>query len=343
MAFDRSDHATLSIPAVKREEGEALSSWLARIARAHLLDLDHVADEIGCRVQLVDHAPSQETLVQIARRTALNVDQVKGAVHPLLTSSDAPLRGELDWRVCGACLDDDIVEGRAMHVRTAWLHPLSTICLKHQVPLLIPTEAQAGAMLPVEVAGPREDRALACVRNEPLESLRMVTERVHPSRATSPDTVVLLREIRDLTDALSVQMNYALGKGAALALFEQPRRNRHITPLALTLPDGLLTGLDPADRLLFIRAAIALRLPTAGYRQEREVLGDWFTRVVAAVVPKGRRRVIADVGMDPLGLLAVALPPQPFHQLRLRADKWSDDFRARWASAEQLAALAGLN
>lgn len=59
--------------------------------------------------------------------------------------------------------------------------------------------------------------------------------------------------------------------------------------------------------------------------------------------PKGRRRVIGDVGMDPLGLLAVALPAQPFHQLCRRAESWSDEFRARWAAAEQLAALAGLN
>ena len=73
------------------------------------------------------------------------------------------------------------------------------------------------------------------------------------------------------------------------------------------------------------------------------MLGDWFSRVVAVVVPKGRRRVIGDVGMDPLGLLAVAMPAQPFHQLRARAGGWSDEFRARWAAAEQLAALACLN
>lgn len=73
------------------------------------------------------------------------------------------------------------------------------------------------------------------------------------------------------------------------------------------------------------------------------MLGDWFSRIVAVVVPKGRRRVIGDGGMDPLGLLALALPAQPFHQLRRRAEDWSEDMRARWLRAEQLAALAGLN
>lgn len=343
MGFDRPQGATLSLPAVTREEGEALSSWLARIARAHLLDLEHVADEVGCRLQLVDHAPAEKTLVQIARRTAVDTDKVRAAVHPLLTATDRPSRGELDWRVCAACLENDGQAGRALHVRTAWTHPLSTVCLEHRAPLLMLTEAQASAMLPFGVSLPRQDHGLSSVSEEPLGSLILAAERVDPGRSATPDLATLTREVRDLVDALSVQINFALGGGAALTLFEEPRRGRHIAPLALTLPQGLLTGLDPADRLLFARAAVALRWPSPGYRQEREVLGDWFSRVVAVVVPKGRRRVIGDVGMDPLGLLAIAMPTRPFHQLRLRAEGWSEELRTRWAAAEQLAALAGLN
>ncbi|WP_024352802.1 TniQ family protein [Brevundimonas naejangsanensis] len=343
MGFDRPHAATLSFPRVAPEKGEALSSWLARIARAHLLDLDHVGDEIGCAVQLVDHAPSDSTVTQIGRRTAVDFDRVRAAVHPLLTSLDRPVRGELDWRVCPACLTEDVEAGRAPHLRVAWVHPLSTVCLKHRSPLQIPTDLQAMAMLPMDVALPRQDHGLTCVRKEPLDSFLLAASLVDPAKPASPDLETLVGEIRDLVDALSVQMNFALGRGAALTLFEQPRRDRHIAPMALTLPDGLMTGLDPADRLLFARAAIALRWPSPGYHQEREVLGDWFSRVVAVVVPKGRRRVIADCGMDPLGLLAVALPAQPFHQLRRRAKDWSEDMRARWSRAEQLAALAGLN
>jgi hypothetical protein len=343
MGFDRPQGATLSFPAVKLEEGEALSSWLARIARAHLLDMDHVADEVGCRLQLIDHAPGEEVLVQIARRTALDLNQVRRAVHPLLTAADRPFRQELDWRVCACCLADDAEAGRALHVRTAWSHPLSTVCLKHRAPLLMPTESQASAMLPFQASLPRQDRGLSGVDREPMDSLLFAAKLVDPRRPAAPETMTSFREVKDLVDALSVQINLALGRGAALTLFEEPRRGRHIAPLALTLPEGLLMALEPADRLLFARAAIALRWPSPGYGQEREVLGDWFSRVVAVVVPKGRRRVIGDVGMDPLGLLAVALPAQPFHQLRGRAEGWSDEFRARWAAAEQLAALAGLN
>ncbi|OGN42874.1 MAG: hypothetical protein A2623_08850 [Caulobacterales bacterium RIFCSPHIGHO2_01_FULL_70_19] len=343
MGFDRPHGATLSFPAVRREEGEALSSWLARIARAHLLDMDHVADEVGCRVQLVDHAPAEEILAQIARRTGVDLYQVRAAVHPLLTGSDRPLRAELDWRVCPACLAQDAGAGRALFVRTAWTHPLATVCLEHRSPLLTPTAAQASAMLPSDVSLPRQDHGLSSIEREPLDSLLLAAERVRPTKSITPDVGTLVREVRDLVDALSVQINLALGTGAALTLFEEPRRGRHIAPLALTLPEDILAALDPADRLLFARAAIALRWPSPGYRQEREVLGDWFSRVVDVVVPKGRRRVIGDVGMDPLGLLAMALPVQPFHQLRARAGGWSEEFRGRWAAAEQLAALAGLN
>lgn len=343
MGFDRPQGATLSFPAVRREEGEALSSWLARIARAHLLDLDHVAIEIGCLPQLVDHAPDEEILIQIARRTAVDLNQVRTAVHPLLTAADRLSLQELDWRVCACCLADDAEAGRALHVRTAWTHPLSTVCSLHRAPLLVPTEAQASAMLPYGTSLPRQDHGLASLAREPVDSLLLAAARVDPARSTTPDVATLIGEVMDLADALSVQINLALGRGAVLTLFEEPRRGRHITALALTLPQKLLTALDPADRLLFARAAIALRWPSPGYGQEREVLGDWFARVVAVAVPKGRRRVIGDVGMDPLGLLAVALPAQPFHQLRERTQRWSDDLRLRWAAAEQLAALAGLN
>lgn len=343
MGFDRPQGATLSFPAVRREEGEALSSWLARIARAHLLDLDHVAAEIACRLQLVDHAPGEDVLVQIALRTAVDLDQVRAAVHPLLTTADRLSRGELDWRVCACCLIDDAEAGRVPYVRTAWTHPLSTVCPLHRAPLLIPTEAQASAMLPFDVSLSRQDHGLSHLGQEPLDSLLFAAQMVDPAQSASTDVITSVREVRDLVDALSVQISLALGRGAALTLFEEPRRGRHIAPLALTLPEGILTTLDPADRLLFARAAIALRWPSPGYRQEHEVLGDWFSRVVAVVVPKGRRRVIGDVGMDPLGLLAVAMPAQPFHQLRARAGGWSDEFRARWAAAEQLAALACLN
>lgn len=343
MGFDRHNAATLSFPQIAPEEGEVLSSWLARIAKAHLLDLDHVGDEIGCPVQRVDHAPSDAILIQIARRTTVDLDRVRAAVHPLLTSRDRPVRGELEWRVCPTCLTEDVEAGRAAHLRVAWSHPLSTVCLKHRSPLLIPSEQQTMAMLPVDAALSRQDHGLSCVRKEPLDSLLLAATLVDPAKSASPDLQILLREIRDLVDALAVQINFALGRGAALALFEQPRRGRHIAPMALSLPDGIMTGLDPADRLLFARAAIALRWPSAGYHQEREVLGDWFSRIVAIVVPKGRRRVIDDGGMDPLGLLALALPAQPFDQLRRRAEDWSEDMRARWLRAEQLAALAGLN
>ncbi|GAA0215896.1 hypothetical protein QOZ96_000663 [Brevundimonas nasdae] len=343
MGFDRPHGATLSFPVVKREEGEALSSWLARIARTHLLDMDHVAVEIGCPLQLVDHAPGEEVLVQIARRTAVDLDQVRAAVHPILTITERPSRAELDWRVCACCLAGDAEAGRPLHVRTAWTHPLSTVCLKHGAPLLIPTEAQASVMLPFDVSLPRQDHGLSNVEQEPLDSLLFAAQMVDPVRSAASHVTTSVREVRDLVDALSVQINLALGRGAALTLFEEPRRGRHIAPLALTLPEGLLMVLDPADRLLFARAAIALRWPSPGYCHEREVLGDWFSRVVALVVPKGRRRVIGDVGMDPLGLLAVALPVQAFHQLRARVHGWSDELQTRWAAAEQLAALAGLN
>jgi len=343
MGFEHTDSATLSFPAVRPEEGEALSSWLARIARAHLLDIDHVADEIGCRVQSVDHAPTDQLIGRIAQRIGASTDVVLAASHPLITPTVVPGHGDFDWRVCSGCLTLDTEQGRALHVRRAWLHPLSTVCLEHHSALTIPTAEEWGQLTTDEVTPPRQDHGLRDLAREPLDSLLRAARLVEAGPPSSRETQVLAREVSDLVDALGVQINYALGRGAILTLFEEPRRGRHIRPLALDLPDGLLSVLDVADRLLFVRAALALRWPSEGYQQERAVLGDWFKRVMMATVPVGRRRVIGDHPTDPLCLLAVALPVQPFHRLCQRAGGWSEDLQRRWASAEQLAALAGLN
>lgn len=343
MAFDQSLNATLSFPAVRPEEGEALSSWLARIARAHLLDLDHVADEIGCRVQLVDHAPDDETVGRIAHRIGTTRQVIRNSLHPLSSPATRPVHGQLDWRICSACFAADVEQGRVPYVRLAWLHPLSTICVEHRSALTIPTVGEWCALTTDEVEPPRQDHGLGDLSSEPVESLVRAARLVDPSAPTDHNAGAITREVLDLVDALGVQVSLAMGKGAAIALFEQTRRGRHVRPLSLDLQKALITGLDPADRLLFVRSALALRWPSTGYLQERQVLGDWFTRVVTATVPSGRRRIISDHPRDPLGLLAVALPAQAFHQLRQRAEGWSEEFRIRWVAAEQLAALAGLN
>lgn len=342
MGFDRPVGATLSIPAVKREEGEALSSWLARIAKVHLLTLDEVGEEISCPVTAADHTACAETLLRIARRTGANLADVHAAVHPHLTVTVSSRR-DLDWRVCPQCLAADQEAGRAIHIRSAWTHPLVTVCLEHQAPLVIPSAENCANLLPEQEPHPRPDHGLRTLSGEPLDSLLRAARLVSPSAPVGPESLMLTREVRDLVDALGVQMNICLGRGAVLGLFEHPRRGRTVRAMSLELPAGLLDDLEAADRLLFVRAALAIRWPSADGGLEREVLGDWFSRLTALVVPKGRRRVIGAHALDPLGLLAVALPVRPFHCLRGRAARWSVELQRRWAAAEQLAALAGLN
>lgn len=343
MGGEHSAAATLSFPVVQPEEGEALSSWLARIARTLLLDLDHVADEIGCKVQMVDHGPDEATIAQVALRTGASHQAIGKMVLPLSPQLARPTHGSLDWRVCSTCLAADTRQGRAPHVRLAWLNLLSTVCIEHRSSLTIPTADEWEVLTPDEANSPRQDHGLRDLSAEPIDSLVYAARLFQLAQPSGADIDAVSGEVLDLVDALGVQVSQAMGRGAALTLFEHPRRRRHVTPLSLDLQRGLVAGLDPADRLLFVRAALALRWPSAGYAQEHDVLGDWFTRVVLAAVPSGRRRIIGDDPRDPLGLLAVALPARPFHQLRQRAATWSEDLRLRWLAAEQLAALAGLS
>lgn len=345
MGFDRSDAATLAVPLVKREEGEALSSWLARIAREHLLTLEEVAAETGCAVAVVDHISDPQMVSQIARRTGVPVGDVESALHLNRTSRQPVRQGEVDWRICAACLAADREAGRAPHVRAAWTHMLATVCLDHEAPLIVPSGHDCGDLLPDdEPWRPREDHGLRNLEGEPLGSLLMAARLVCPSQPSNEgDALLLEQEVFDLVDALSVQCSYALGPGAVLSLFEQPRRCRHVRPLSLHLPEAILLDMDTADRLLFVRAALAVRWPSPDNSIEREMLGDWLSRVATLVLPKARRRVIDASSLDPLGLLAVALPIRPFHQMRVRSAAWSIDLRQRWAAAEQIAALAGLN
>lgn len=343
MGYDRDAGATLSFPAVQREPDEALSSWLARIARAHMLDLEHVEAEIGCRLAAVDHDLSAATVALIVRRTGTDLATVRAGVHPIASRSSSR-HGELDWRVCRRCLEEDEEASRPLHVRTAWTHPLAVICLEHVAPLLIPSAEHWRRLAGDEALPARQDTLLNETGMEPLHAFIRAAELVCPTTATGDDGAAgqLEREIADLSDALGVQMARSMGQGAVLTLFEQPRRRRHVRAFTVDLQLGLLAHLEPADRLLFVRAALALRWPSEGFAQEQAVYGDWFTRVMHMVVPSGRRRVIGNHALDPLGLVAMALPAKAFHQLRLRSSGWSMDLRQRWAAAEQLAALAGL-
>jgi hypothetical protein len=38
--------------------------------------------------------------------------------------------------VCVRCLQDDVDQGRAAHIRRAWTHPLAVFCAQHGAPLL---------------------------------------------------------------------------------------------------------------------------------------------------------------------------------------------------------------
>jgi len=341
MGFDRVLDATLSFPMVQRQQNEALSSWLARIAKEHLLDLEHVEAEIGCPLSLVDHDPSGGIVDRIARRTGTDAELVRAGVHPIAPLFP-PRRGELDWRVCPQCLRGDRDVGRPPYVRVVWIHPLVTICLEHMVPLVIPS-AEEWSELAGDGARPsRQDVLLNQIDAEPLDAFIRAARLVLTEIGNAEDVRQLEREVADIAEALAVQMTRSMGQGAVLSLFEQPRRGRHVRAFALDLQHGLLSHMTPADRLLFVRAALALRWPTEGFVQERAVLGDWYSVVVRISVPSSRRRMVGDHGLDPLSLLALALPANAFHQLRQRSTAWSPDLRRRWAVAEQLAGLAGL-
>jgi TniQ len=132
--------------------GEALSSWLARIAGVYgLAPQALVEEELGWSdnsLREIDLNPPSDLVLQLARltrseRRLVEVCTIRGA-HPQwlegwvtseraywnTTERKTVIRAGTQFHVCWECLDEDLEQG-SQFIRLEWLCAASTICSRH--------------------------------------------------------------------------------------------------------------------------------------------------------------------------------------------------------------------
>lgn len=338
MGSDKPDFATLSSPAVARETDECIASWLLRIAMTLGLSKAEIEQEIGTPLWALDFAQGAEGVKRAAARTGFHVSKLTVAIHPDNRTRTPEVMCDVPraWAVCRDCLENDRAGGRQPYVRTAWTHPLSTWCPKHQVPLNALDDLtlwKDSWFLMIEEPL-RSDSLLDLVFPMETPGLQRTALYIDGGTATIGQ---LTNEISDIVDALSVQANLVTGPGSVLGVFERRRRGRSVRSWCTQLPSGIMYAHSGADRLLLVRTALSIRDNAC------EGLGEWMPNCINLAVPRGRRRVLLNLQPDPLLLLALALPIHNFHQLSLRTQEWSPDLRDRWQSCAIAAAFSGFN
>jgi hypothetical protein len=116
-----------------RIHDEALSSWLVRIAHAHYLTLAQLQRLTGLCWYRLDEGD----LKQVQTFSTMLGRQVEALRRNLLRNRDAlPFSPASTWVVCPACLEDDAASGGTPYIRNAWVDPLATFCLDHDLPLV---------------------------------------------------------------------------------------------------------------------------------------------------------------------------------------------------------------
>jgi hypothetical protein len=141
------------LPIVSRPyAGEALSSWLARIAGVYGLAPQALVEEVlgwsDNSLRTIDLNPASELVLQLARltrseRKLVELCTVRGA-HPQwlegwvnsesaywnVTERKTIVRTGTQFHVCLDCLDEDLERG-SQFIRLEWLCAASTICSRH--------------------------------------------------------------------------------------------------------------------------------------------------------------------------------------------------------------------
>lgn len=144
MTREGDDDIDLSVLAPPMQPDEALSSWLVRIADAHLITVWELEEILGGPVTGPDRG-DLALLPRIAAMTRVREDVLAQAPLADLIAYPIPLyehpfrgrcRAPNCWAVCEDCLELDKARGVPPHIRRAWTHPLAIICAEHAGPLI---------------------------------------------------------------------------------------------------------------------------------------------------------------------------------------------------------------
>lgn len=256
----------LSALAPPIQPGEALSSWLTRLAQAHLLTVVELEQEIGGSISGLDRGDVR-LLHRVAAMTRIDLAilQVIPATdliaHPMRSGPRPPDC----WAVCVPCLQQDRREGRAPHIRRGWTHPLACFCPVHGLALLphgaSPIKIADDLTLHGDTVDPVEPRdiVLEIADFDPASTIRRAW-RVLASDAGEKRLEHRLRlrwAVRDVVDALAANRREPNG-GSIASLFERPMFDRKSLQGSNQLLLDWWSDVDAATRLLYARLALLI-------------------------------------------------------------------------------------
>lgn len=334
------------LPVVFRpQEGEALSSWLARTGSVYRRDLGGLLSEcLGWSEILaetidVSHEPNQSADLcrltraedSIIRRCTLSgsypqwmpdwVSRKKAHFH--LNNRTTHLPDQSAFHVCMQCLEDDLRRGDQF-LRLAWLYAAVTICEKHHLPLW-PVEQSLGSLqcicnpsgsLFVFYARYQGGYSVRHEDAAPLRALCRFEQALklaldgHPSALFGLEGSAFVAVVNDLIWAL---LQPVAGDGTRIAHhfqvdhFRVPQGWR--TPYYLTT----LSGLDIRFRRAILATIACLLLPSS------------FAELITPTSDFSRQRVCA--------LLLELLGEENSCAFMARAHRWPLLFRLRMGNA----------
>jgi hypothetical protein len=222
------DDIDLSVLAPPIQPDEALSSWLVRVADAHLITVAELERDLGGPVAGLDRGdptllPRLAAITRVSIETLRRVPLTDLIAHPMRPGPRPPAC----WAICVRCLHEDVGQGRAPYVRRTWTHPLAVFCAEHGVPL-----APQGHS-PIKIASALNLFDASFIENEPRDAMletagfdaTAMVQRVW--RALGADAGAKRLEhrlrlrwaVRDVVDALGANRREPHG-GSLASLFE---------------------------------------------------------------------------------------------------------------------------
>ena len=336
--------------APRRLQGEAISSWLVRTSEAHRLMLSELEEELGCSVAAFDRGNFTH-LSRLALMTGVAAAELAAATSQDLIAH--PLRvgpgPRLCWAICPDCLTDDVKQGRPAHVRSTWVHPLTTACPVHRRHL-VPYAASSVRTAVDELLfnldeGPeRRDILLETADFDDWRMLERVNRTLQRAwyRDGATDLLRLRYAVGDVVDALATRVRPPLA-GALMNVFEEPMFGRRSGGGSLSLPENCWSDLEAADRLLFVRVALAILAepPDPADGQPRVLGRDWLLARYNHSRVSGWQSAFEHAVLDPLFVLTTELPRAAVVQISERSVAWPAEIRRRWTYATAAGALGG--
>lgn len=358
MTGEGDDDIDLSVLAPPLQPEEALSSWLVRIADAHLITVWELAEILGGPVTGPDRG-DLTLLPRIAAMTRVKEEVLAQApladlvAHPIAPDENnfqIKYRTSNTWAVCEECLAIDVAQGVQPFIRRTWTHPLIAVCPQHATPLISYNYSKIWVASentlygePIDFSGLRNARVvLGDIDNRKM--LVRIQDAIgrNATAAAQEELRQLRRAVSDLVGALATRMRPPQ-TGALISIFEKRLEGRRALRGSPDIPVGFSENLDADTRLLCTRLALRILAdPSDPLEDDRKFpTEEWPANWYRHSRVQGWQSVFTHAIRDPLFLLATELPRSKVLELGERSQAWPADLRQRWTYAAAVGAFSG--